>query len=390
MLNKWGWIRTSCLLAISVAGLAAMISCAAGGGGGGGGGDNTAGNDNAVDNDNTGGGNDNADNGNDNEAPVERSWSLVHSELPSAILSVQVIPTGEVYVVGSDSQDGNGPMFLRYDGTSWTRILTGETSGNLWWVQEIQGEIWMSGTSRVILRYRPSTGEFTKFDVPTGTDILFGIRGLTTDDVWAVGGTAALGVIMHYDGTAWTEADASAVGDEQGLLATVFKVWGPAADDLIFVDRAGRAIHWDGAQFTLQETGLSRTLFTVHGLDDKSLIGACGGQFDGELIELVDGVWTNAKPAGVVKQINGINYGPGGDARAVGQEASTLIRTESGWVIEDNGLDSVNDLDFHAVWVAPNNDAWAVGGNIIQDPLNRGMIAFYGATDVSGEIVIGE
>jgi hypothetical protein len=342
------------------------------------------------DSSNANGSNANAANGNTNSsdqnanAPSAARWLVVQQELPAALRSVQVISNGDMYAVGGDTRDAAGPYVLRFDGAQWTRLRTGLDAGALWWVHEVApDEIWLCGEQRLILRYRPSTGEFMRVDPPPGSDTLFGIWGLSANDIWCVGGTQTRGVVLRFDGTQWNQVDPAAINP--GGLPPLFKVWGARADDVWIVGLGGVLIHFDGSSFTLQQTDTRSTLFTVHGTVDGRNITAVGGAQPGEIWELIAGQWTDVAPPNA-NQINGVNFGIGGEVLAAGVNATTFRRLNDRWIAEDNGLTAINDLDFHAVWVAPDNSAWAVGGNLLRQPFDRGMIAYYGSGDPRGPI----
>ena len=329
-----------------------------------------------------------SENGNGNGGPAgPPSWKLVQQELPSALMSVQVVSNGDVYAVGADVEDGRGPYVLRFDGNSWTRLETG-ASGDLWWVHEVgPDEIWMSGADRLVLRHQPSTGTFTRSDAGDGEEILYGIWGLDGGDIWAVGGRKC-GVALRYDGSSWRELE---LPEFEGAVCmpNLFKVWGPAADEVWMVGERGVTIAFDGTGLDLQLTESGRTLFTVHGDPGGELIAAVGGQLSGEAWELVDGVWLETTPERP-PQLLGVNVGPDGEAVAVGDAASSLRRGSEGWSIEENGLfDTVGDLTFHAVWSDPDGNSWAVGGQLLIGPFDRGMVAYYGPGTPSSEIVNG-
>ena len=329
-----------------------------------------------------------SENGNGNGEPAgPPTWKLVQQELPSALMSVQVVSNGDVYAVGADVEDGRGPYVLRYDGESWNRVETG-ASGDLWWVHEVgPDEIWMSGANRLVLRYQPSTGVFTQVDAGEGEEILYGIWGLHGGDIWAVGGRRC-GVALRYDGSGWRQLE---LPELEGAVCVpnLFKVWGPAAEEVWMVGERGVTIAFDGTGLALQQTESGRTLFTVHGDPEGELITAVGGQFSGEIRELVNGVWTEVTPERT-RQMLGVNVGADGQAVAVGDGASSIRRGSDGWVVEENGLlDAVGDLAFHSVWSDPDGNAWAVGGQLLIGPFDRGMVAFYGPRTPSSEIVNG-
>ena len=321
-------------------------------------------------------------------APTEPpSWRLIQQELPSALLSVQVVSNGHVYAVGSDAIDGRGPYALRYDGEQWSRLPTGAV-GDLWWVHEIgANQILMCGANRLVLSFQPSSGAFSRMDALEGNETLYGIWGLTDDDIWAVGGEGRCGVALHFNGITWTEMDLPPV---EGLecTPTIFKVWGTRADDVHMVGALGATLKYDGSDLTLAQTDTRRTLLTLHGDAQGALSVAVGGAQSGELRELVDGVWADVTPHDA-RQMLGVNVGASGVAVAAGVGASTMRRGAAGWVAESNGLMAVNDLTFHAVWVDGADNAWAVGGNLLVSPFDRGMVAFYGSSTPSSLIVNG-
>lgn len=81
------------------------------------------------------------------------------------------------------------------------------------------------------------------FPVPYEVGTLAGIWGSGASDVWAVGATAdSRGIVVHWDGTAWTVADRS----KTALVA----VHGASATDVTAVGYQDALRHWDGARWT--------------------------------------------------------------------------------------------------------------------------------------------
>ena len=112
------------------------------------------------------------------------SWEIVHQGLPGALLSVWGASSTDVWAVGGDTLDGLGPAVIHFDGETWTRVETGQTQGNLWWVYGFEdGPVFMGGDGGVILRYEG--GIFTQMDTP-GTDTVYGLWGSSAQDMWAV------------------------------------------------------------------------------------------------------------------------------------------------------------------------------------------------------------
>ncbi len=65
---------------------------------------------------------------------------------------------------------------------------------------------WAVGAAGTILRYQ--SGAWSPADSPTVQD-LYGLYMLSPTEGWAVGGNNGIGVILHYDGTAWRMFDNS-------------------------------------------------------------------------------------------------------------------------------------------------------------------------------------
>ncbi len=95
--------------------------------------------------------------------------------------------------------------------------------------------------------------------------------GPAPDNLYAVGGTPDKGVMMHYDGSQWTEVD---LGVDVPLLDWCYG-FGP--DDITAVGFGGTVIHWDGQSWTQQATTTDQDLWGVWGASPDSL-WAVGGK----------------------------------------------------------------------------------------------------------------
>ncbi len=319
--------------------------------------------------------------------PQESTWQLVMSELPSGVLSVSGTSAENVYVVGTDAGDGNGSLLLNYDGSAWRRINTG-TTGNLWWISAvpIDGDFYLSGENGLILRFDPETETFEEFVTPDNQTI-FGIWGFSRNDIWAVGGLLSDqqfgGTIWHYDGTAWSVADLSEQFPEG--YATVFKIWGRSPSKVYAVGAAALVLEFDGTTWNLVDDGTERdaTLFSVFGNADS--VVAVGGFNSAVILEqLSSGGFADVATPDII-QMNGIFVTSEGRAVAVGRELNAAFRTDNGWEVQETGFST--DFDFHADWIDPDGGVWAVGGVLIANPINRGVIAYYGPETISTEMV---
>lgn len=305
----------------------------------------------------------------DDEDPPQDGWALVFEGLDEALLSVWGTAADDVWVVGADA--GSGPAVLRYDGEGWTRFATGAT-GALWWVHGLGDTLWMVGEGGLILRHTRGTTTFEEMAGPPEAT-LFGVMAFAEDDVWAVGGDLSgnRGVVWHFDGARWQADDTV---PEAGLAAgQLFKVWGRSADDLWVVGLGGIALHRSADGWRTVDVPTGRGLFTVHG--DGDALVAVGGFQTGLVVHGASGGLTDATPAGA-PQLNGVFVRPGGDAVAVGLGGAVWRRVDGEWAADPDAPRS--RLDHHAVYVDPTGGVWAVGGFVISDPLDRGMLAHFG------------
>ena len=310
--------------------------------------------------------------------PETDGWHVVHAELPGALISIWGTAADNVWAVGGDAQDGKGPTVLHHDGSGWTRRLTGH-EGDLWWVTGFANfpgaPVLAGGAGGQILRYDAATDAFTR-DVTPGSNTVFGLWGPAPDDVWAVGGSGSSGAFAwRHDGTAWRVAEGLPAGLE--VDTSLFKVWGNAADDVWLVGSGGLALHYDGTAFTRVDVGTTRTLFTVHTAADLTV--AVGGFGTGVIVEHdsehENGTgWRDVTPIGA-RQTIGVHVGPV-DAWAVGIDAQVLRRTAGGWIAEQTDLPIFSAL--HAVWADSDGGVWAVGGEVLMEPLVDGVLIYRG------------
>lgn len=321
-----------------------------------------------------------ADGGNDGSADAgdggsEPTWEVVLSQLSGGLVSVWGTGADNVWTVGGDPSEGQGPMVLHFDGKQWTRLQTG-TTGGLWWVFGFEGgDIWMGGDGGVMLRY--ADAKFEVIDTP-GTSTIFGIWGPSADDIWAVGGEPAgsSAFIWRLDGEEFVvPPDLPA---EISKTAAVYKVWGCAADDVDFVGTDGLIANFDGTNFTIEPwdekvLGPTRPLLTVHVEAGTCHAGAVGGFGSGVILEQQDSLWANTTPTNTLA-LNGI-WLAGDTGFAVGVVGAILRRTTGGWLIEPT-VDA--SLILHGVWMDPDGGAWAVGAIGSSFPVRDGTLLYRG------------
>src|SRR5258705_12876346 len=103
--------------------------------------------------------------------------------------------------------------------------------------------------------------------VPSGTtEILFGIWGTSTSDVWAVGNN---GTILHYNGTSWSSVSS-------GTSEFLFGIWGTSTSDVWAVGDNGTILHYNGASWSSIGSATTDHLAGVWGAGASS-VWAVGG-----------------------------------------------------------------------------------------------------------------
>jgi hypothetical protein len=290
----------------------------------------------------------------------------VDRELPGALISVWGTSSTDVWVVGGDAGEGDGPEVRHFDGTTWTRLMTGET-GDLWWVFGFAGgPIYMGGAGGMILRY--DGGTFTRMTTP-GTPTIFGIWGTAPGDVWAVGGQeggASGAFAWRVQGDTWVPEPT--FPSELEATNAIWKIYGRTANDVWLVGTNGLVVRWDGTGMTADNTNVGESLFTVHA-NSHSFV-AVGGFGSGIVLENDGNGWMNVTPDGAFGLIGVCVSEDAG--YVVGQFGEIQRRTADGWVRE--GEDLFLDESLHAVWIDPDGGVWAVGGQVLAFPLVRGVL----------------
>lgn len=302
-------------------------------------------------------------------------FEYVLEDQDAGFLSVHGTSDRDVWVVGGADANGSGlPVILHYDGAGWTRS---DLSGlgvegiDLWWVHAFSAnDVMAAGEGGTILRYDGTA--FTRMTTP-GTRLIFGLWGSSPSDVWAVGGQSGgtTGFVWHYDGSAWSEVALPA--EHPG--AAVFKVWGLSADDVWFCGLMGTLMHWDGSALSMVESPTIRSLFTLHVIEGD--VAVVGGEGTATILRGTDGVFADVTPMAddgtVPVRMNGVWLTAPGEGYAVGVYGDILRQRGGVWAPEAALFDHL-----HGVWVDPSGGVWAVGGEILSEPLTTGVVVHRG------------
>jgi hypothetical protein len=321
--------------------------------------------------------------GDPTEPPDAVTWQVIHQELDAALLSVWGTSASDVWAVGGDSGNGEGPLVLHYDGTEWQRMQTGQDAGTLWWVFGFEaGPVYMGGSGGVILRY--ANDRFSPMQTP-GLATVFGIWGTSPSDMWAVGGASE-----SEGGFAWRLASDDtwrpepSVPSEVTAGAAIWKIFGTSSNDAWLVGSNGVSLHWDGNSLSPGDTGVGSSLFTVHAADGRYT--AVGGLASGIIVEYEgfdpDMRWLDMTPEPLPNALSGVCLDGHGGGVAVGSLGAVYQRSAEGWQEETTGF-SV-DANLHSVWLDPDGGVWAVGGQTYVEPFTDGVLIHRGKSHPPG------
>jgi hypothetical protein len=219
------------------------------------------------------------------------SWS--RSALPSGPCSVfenGCVLTGvggdsasDVIAVGNGTLNSNSaagwvsvPLAFRWNGSGWQpmTIPSSVSSGAMQHVQAFSPtDAWaignsFNGSSSVATAVQWNGSAWTEVATPISTTAgltMNAISGSSSSDIWAVGVTQTGGyhnrkftsVIMHYDGSAWSQV---AAPDNSGLV----DVAAVSPTDAWALARDGSVLKWNGTAWTVStQLGLGNTVIAA-------------------------------------------------------------------------------------------------------------------------------
>lgn len=309
--------------------------------------------------------------GDDGTTQTEATWQLLGEHQPSSLLAVWAPSPENVWVVGGREGAGGAPAVWHLDGTEWSKLDTGEVNVDLWQVFGFEdGTVFLGGSNGTILRYR--NGAFEKIPTPS-TFTVFGLWGLSSDDVWAVGGQASSkGFIWRYRGTAFEEV--AGVPTELVDMGTVWKVTGRTNDDVWMSCSRGLVLHWDGSAISSERIGeTGESLFSM-GCNDERCVTAGTNLANGVLYENEGAGWSSRVPSEDGPVWRGVT--PTGQHRYVVGTVGTVIHSVDGtWISDPHGLTTET---LHAAWSDADGNLFAVGGQFDRAVTIEGVMLFKG------------
>ena len=289
-----------------------------------------------------------------------------------ALLSVWGPDPHDVWAVGgqvaSIMDPGVGAAYRRLDG-EWSPVELPADVPLLNWVHGTDSRVWIVGNGGAALYHDGDA--FVTTD--TGTEVpLLGCWASGDDDVWAVGGDAfdadGAPVILRWDGSAWTPQALPPLDRETNAM---FKVWAAASDAVWVVGANGIILHFDGQAWTQQLAGTGNDLISLWGTGPAELV-AVGGRSIGTIARF-DGTSWSSENIGSVAGLNGIWMHPDGDAALAGNlGVAAILRPPAFDVeLEDSGA---GFLVLHGIFGFESGERIAVGGSLDRSPPYVGII----------------
>jgi hypothetical protein len=225
--------------------------------------------------------------------PLCGAWQLVPTpnvgNSVTRLTAVTALSADDAWAVGlwRSTPAGGGPLVLHWNGVDWTDVEPPETGQfgsepSLTGIDAApNGDVWIGGHVRtgyptdqmpLVMRWRNGTWDSVEtVTLRPQTEYPFAARGgqldevdaLAPDDIWAVGLAAGMGdasatvlpLVVHWDGSAWTEAELPPIANRWHHLLGVAAI---AADDVWAVGEYrnigglyhGVTYHWDGAAWS--------------------------------------------------------------------------------------------------------------------------------------------
>jgi hypothetical protein len=339
-------------------------------------------------------------------------WEVQDSPNPGAFGSVLraawAASPADTWAVGDRrARSGFEPTLTQHwDGTSWTVYpspntryrwnvllgIAGSSSSDVWAV----GRGFYNLETTLILHWNGTRWIRVKSPNPGYVSELRGVWAFSPTDAWAVGGFRnrlspwARSLTMHWDGTSWRPVPSPNIKDRrEGRNNVLTGVWGYSSSDVWAVGYATDkfdvgtpiALHWDGMAWTrvfINKPTPDTRLLGVSGSSstDVSVVGyhSFGGPVGQKTLALHwDGtVWTKVQSADGPyggNQLDGVSVSGPGDAWAVGEYGGpgggtrTMVERFDGmsWTRVDSPNPGAGEDILSGVSALPSTDAWAVG-----------------------------
>jgi hypothetical protein len=203
----------------------------------------------------------------------------------------------------------------------------------------------------------------TVFDDGALDRAVLSIWGTSSKNVFAVGGPLGNGgetLVLHYDGSAWTEL-------HPGGTETFWWVNGTSATDVWMAGEQGRIAHYDGKSFTSFTSGATSTLWGIKAFSPTD-VWSVGGTPEGsptaeeDVVLHYDGSsWTRETLPGTPlhRSLFKVWGTSDSDLYVVGEAGTIWHRGAGGWVLES--MPPLSKGTLFTVTGCSGNEIYAVG-----------------------------
>ena len=231
--------------------------------------------------------------------PKTFTWYSAFNPQNVGVLSA-VWGTGpsDVFVVGGTFDQGEVYYF---NGQTWAAMEVPNVPLLVWVFGFAHDNVYAVGVGGGVVHY--DGNKWTALDAGT-TDDLWGIWGRAPNDMWIVGGRTGEGdpVLMHFDGVNFTPV---AVPNNDRDATSLFKVWG-IGSKLLAVGEHGLIISYDGSAWSQMPAGADadEDFVSLWGTSEDNIV-AVGGRTSARIAVYNGESWSTTKPSGV-PGLNGV------------------------------------------------------------------------------------
>ncbi len=309
------------------------------------------------------------------DAP-EPVWEIASEpgEDVGALLSVWGTSRDDLRAVGGQiaglGDPGVGAMLLRTR-TGWQPTPLPTDTPVLNWIHGADGTTWAVGNTGAAIRSDDGGSSWTRIDAPVDVP-LWGVFVLSSDETWAVGGDAfdftGLGVIVHFVDDAWEEVPMPALDRDSRAL---FKVWASGPNDVHAVGTSGVILRYDGSAWTQVPSDTDADLISLWGTGADEIV-AVGGRDVGTIVRFDGSVWRSAvEPA--IPGLNGVWLDADGDAVLAGNRGSLASLPAGSLAPEVLDTPPLFDV-LHAAFGLDTGERYSVGGTLEGTPPWTGIV----------------
>lgn len=303
--------------------------------------------------------------------------------------------SADIWTVGDKNQPGSSVntenLVLHYDGTAWTELaapappLSNGTLASLWAVQAFgPTDVWAAGdyagigsiAKPQLLHWDGTawTSLTQQLANAAQSSFLWGLDGLTPQDIWAVGnvlpltapGLPTYAYALHYDGTAWTPAPVPPLGTYRNRFDAVsiltpndvwaVGTWGNSRGDFRYL-----IAHYDGTAWTNVAlppalAGIQGELFAVQAIAPNDVWATGGVETGGSIMLHWDGTAWSQVPSPTV----GASLAALGPNNIWCTDADIAHWDGSSWTIVDS-LAAFHGPVLSGTTILPDGEVWAAG-----------------------------